>query len=82
MTKVARESESEVGLVSDAPEVAEEFGLRVVWQSEDERIEAAAFLIATRLQEGVRRRVAKHALDLREQNSEKFSAFVAQHTGD
>jgi hypothetical protein len=82
MGNVARESKSEVSVVPDAPEVTEEFGLRVVWQSEDERIEAAEFLIATRLQEDVRRRVAKVALDLREQNREKFSTFVAQHTGD
>jgi hypothetical protein len=41
-----------------------------------------AFLISTRLQEGVRRRVARHALELREQNREKFSTSVAQRTGD
>jgi len=81
MGKVARESESEVRLVPDAPEAPEEFGLRIVWQSEDERIEAAEFLIATRLQEDVRRRVAKVALTLREQNREKFATFVQQHTG-
>jgi len=57
MGKVARESESEVRLAPDAPEAPEEFGLRIVWQSEDERIEAAEFLIATRLQEDVRRRL-------------------------
>jgi hypothetical protein len=82
MGSMARESESELRLVHDAPEDAEEFGLRINWQSEDERIEAAEFLIATRLQEDVRRRVAKHALVLREQNREKFSAFVAQHATD
>ena len=79
---MARESESEIHLVHDAPEVAEEFGLRVNWQSEDERIEAAEFLLATRMQEDVRRRVAKQALTLREQNREKFSSFVAQHNAD
>ncbi len=82
MGNVASESESEVRLVPDAPEAEEEFGLRVIWQSEDERIEAAQFMIATRMQEDVRRRVAKVALDLREQNREKFSTFVAQHNGD
>jgi hypothetical protein len=82
MADAARGSDSEICLVSDAPEVTEEFGLRVNWQSEAERIEAAAFLIATRLQEDVRRRVAKHALVLREENREKFSTYVAQHTGD
>ena len=79
---VARESESEVRLVPDAPADEEEFGLRIIWQSEDERIVAAEFLIATRMQEDVRRRVAKVALALREQNREKFSTFVHQHTGD
>jgi hypothetical protein len=59
----------------------EEFGLRVVWQSEDERLEAAAFLVATRMQEDVRRRVARISLDLREQKRGTVSA-VAQHTGD
>jgi hypothetical protein len=78
----AREAASEVRLVPDAPEVTEEFGLRITWQSEEERIEAAEFLIATRLQEDVRRRVAKVTLDLREQNREKFSTFVQQHSGD
>jgi hypothetical protein len=82
MANAARESASEVRLVPAAPETTEEFGLRVIWQSEDARIEAAEFLIATRLQEDVRRRVAKVALDLREQNREKFSTFVAQHTSD
>jgi hypothetical protein len=79
---VARETESEIRLVHDAPEDAEEFGLRINWQSEGERIEAAEFLIATRLQEDVRRRVAKQALAIREQNRESFSTFVAQHTAD
>jgi hypothetical protein len=81
MAHAARESAAEICLESDAPAVTEEFGLRVIWQSEDERIEAAQFLIATRLQEDVRRRVLKHTLDLREQGKEK-STFVAQHTSD
>jgi hypothetical protein len=84
MGRVARESESELRLVHDAPEVAEEFGLRVNWQSEDERIEAAEFLLATRMQEDVRRRIAKVTLTMREQNRERFFAtFVQQqHTSD
>ena len=82
MGTAAGESATEIRLVQDAPEVTEQYGLRVVWQSEEERLEAAAFLIATRMQEDVRRRVAKVALDLREQNREKFSTYVAQHTGD
>jgi hypothetical protein len=79
MDKVTGEAGPGVSLVPDPPE---EFGLRVIWQSEDERIEAAEFMIATRMQEDVRRRVAKVALDLREQNREKFSTYVAQHSGD
>ena len=84
MGRLARESESELRLVHDAPEVTEEFGLCVNWQSEDERIEAAEFLLATRMQEDVRRRVAKVALTLREQNRERFFAtFVQQqHASD
>jgi hypothetical protein len=77
-----RESESAVRLVKDAPEDAEEFGLRVNWQTEDERIGAAEFLIATRLQEAVRRRVLKVTLDLREQNRERFLTFVQQRNSD
>jgi hypothetical protein len=83
MGHLARESESELRLVPDAPEVEEEFGLRVNWQSEDERIEAAEFLLATRMQEDVRRRFAKVTLTLREQNRERFfSTFVQQHPSD
>jgi hypothetical protein len=82
MGYLARESDSEVRLVQDAPEVTEEFGLRVIWQSEAEQIEAAEFLIATRMQEDVRRRIAKETLMLREQNRETFSTFVQRHTSD
>ena len=77
----AREADSEVRPMADNPDDAQEFGLRVVWQSEDERMEAAAFLVATRMQEDVRRRVARIALDLREQKVGTVST-VAQHTGD
>lgn len=80
MNSGARESESEVRLVPESPE---EFGLRVIWQSEDERMQAAEFMIATRMQEDVRRRVARAALDLREQNRERFfSTFVTRHPND
>jgi hypothetical protein len=83
MGRLARESESELRLVHDAPVVTEEFGLRVNWQSEDERIEAAEFLLATRMQEDVRRRFARVTLTMREQNRERFSTFVQQqHTSD
>jgi hypothetical protein len=82
MGHVARDADSEVRLVQDAPEVPEEFGLRVIWQSEDEQIEAAEFLIATRMQEDVRRRIAKETLTLREQRRENFSTFVQRHSSD
>ena len=82
MGHVARDADSEVRLVQDAPQVPEEFGLRVIWQSEDEQIEAAEFLIATRMQEDVRRRIAKETLILREQRREKFSTFVQRHSSD
>jgi hypothetical protein len=51
------------GEMGAAPEAAEpeEYGVRVSWQSEAVRIEAAEFLIATRLQEDARRR-APHVL--------------------
>ena len=77
-----RESESAVRLVQDAPEDAEEFGLRVNWQSEEERIEAAEFLLATRMQEDVRRRTLRVTLALREQNREKFLTNVSQRNSD
>jgi hypothetical protein len=37
----------------------EEYGLRSTWQSEAVRIEAAEFLVATRIQETSRRRLAR-----------------------
>jgi hypothetical protein len=43
----------------------EEFGLRVNWQSEAVKIEAAEFLVATRVQETQRRRLARVAMRLR-----------------
>jgi hypothetical protein len=78
----AREATAEIELVPDAPEVSEEFGLRSRWQPEHERIEAAEFLIATRLQEHVRRRTARDMLALRKQNRERFTAMVRQRTAD
>jgi hypothetical protein len=82
MGYLARETDSEIRLVQDAPEVTEEFGLRVSWQSEAEQIEAAEFLIATRMQEDVRRRIAKETMTLREQSRETFSTFVQRHSSD
>jgi hypothetical protein len=45
----------------------DEYGLRVNWQSEAVRIEAAEFLLATRVQEDSRRRLARLVMRLREQ---------------
>jgi hypothetical protein len=43
------------------------YGVRTSWQSEAVRIEAAEFLVATRVQESSRRRVARLTQRLREQ---------------
>jgi hypothetical protein len=45
---------------------AEEFGLRVTWQSEAVKIEAAEFLIATRIQQDARIRASQDLARLRE----------------
>ena len=55
------------GSVPAEAEASEQFGLRISWQSEAERIEAAEFLLATRMQEDTRRRSAAAALAVREQ---------------
>jgi hypothetical protein len=73
MAEVVRPA-SDVRLVHGPPDDAEEFGLRVNWQSESERIEAAEFLIATRLQEDVRRRVAAEMEVVREQSRVESAA--------
>ena len=53
---------------TDLPYVEpEEYGLRVNWQSEAVRIEAAEFLVATRVQESSRRRLARVMARMREQ---------------
>jgi hypothetical protein len=82
MGKLARESAPEVQVVHDAPTDPEEFGLRINWQSEAERIEAAEFLLATRMQEDVRRRIAKKALMLREIHLENLSVPPKPRNGD
>lgn len=43
------------------------YGVRISWQSEAVRIEAAEFLVATRVQESSRRRLARLTQRLREQ---------------
>jgi hypothetical protein len=45
----------------------ERYGVRTSWQSEAVRIEAAEFLVATRVQESSRRRLARLIQRLREQ---------------
>jgi hypothetical protein len=83
MGKLARESVPEVQVVHDAPmDPEEEFGLRINWQSEAERIEAAEFLLATRMQEDVRRRIAKKKLMLRSIEREKLSNVLKPRIGD
>jgi hypothetical protein len=44
----------------------EAFGLRVDWQSEAVKIEAAEFLVATRAQQEQRLRIAKELQELRQ----------------
>ena len=50
----------------DTPyEEPDQFGLRISWQSEDERLEAAEFLLATRIQEDTRLRLNREIDELR-----------------
>ena len=46
-------------------EEPDQFGIRVTWQSEAERLEAAEFLVATRIQEDTRRRTSRELDELR-----------------
>ena len=55
--------ETPLSLVPDEPAEPEEYGLRVNWQSDEEKIEAAEFLVATRVQQDARIRAA-HDLEL------------------
>ena len=51
---------------ADVPyEEPDQYGLRISWQSEEERLEAAAFLLATRIQEDTRLRVSREFDELR-----------------
>ena len=47
-------------------EEPEQFGIRISWQSEDERLEAAEFLLATRIQEDTRVRLKREIDELRQ----------------
>jgi hypothetical protein len=49
----------------------EEYGLRVNWQSEAVKIEAAEFMVATRVQEAQRRRLARVAMRLRQLRADR-----------
>jgi len=55
--------EAPLQLVPDPSDEGEQFGLRVNWQSEAVKIEAAEFLVATRVQHDARIRAA-HDLEL------------------
>ena len=46
-------------------EEPDQFGLRISWQSDDERLEAAEFLVATRIQEDTRQRLKREIDELR-----------------
>jgi len=72
-----------VGEAVDEPvDEPREYGVRVVWQSEDQRLEAAEFLLATRVQEQVRRRVARAAMDVRDHRAEELSTAIHQRPAD
>jgi hypothetical protein len=51
----------------DAPvdEEPEHYGLRITWQSEEERLEAAEFLVATRVQQDAKERASRDIEQLR-----------------
>lgn len=50
-------------------EEPDQFGLRISWQSEDERLEAAEFLLATRIQEDTRLRLNREIDELRQREA-------------
>jgi len=47
-------------------EEPDQFGIRISWQSEAERMEAAEFLVATRIQEDTRRRTSREVDEMRQ----------------
>lgn len=51
------------------PDEPEQYGLRVNWQSAEEKIEAAEFLLATRVQQDARLR-AVHDLEILRRSAE------------
>ena len=54
---------------SSQPDEPEQYGLRVLWQSDEEKIEAAEFLLATRVQQDARLR-ALHDLEILRRSTE------------
>jgi rubrerythrin len=68
----------ELRVVIEPEQSEEEFGLRINWQSEDERIGAAEFLLATRMQEDARRRMAAAAMAVREHTRESLTNAIHQ----
>lgn len=54
----------------------------VVMQSEQQRLEAAEFLVATRVQEQVRRRVARAAMDVRALKRDELAEAIHQPPAD
>lgn len=50
---------------ADQPNQPEQYGLRVNWQSDEEKIEAAEFLVATRVQQDARIKAAHDLLLMR-----------------
>ena len=51
-------------------EEPDQFGLRISWQSEEERLEAAEFLLATRIQEDTRQRLNREIDELRQREAD------------
>jgi hypothetical protein len=51
-------------------EEPDQFGLRISWQSEEERLEAAEFLLATRIQEDTRQRLNREIVELRQREAD------------
>jgi len=54
---------------STQPDEPEQYGLRVGWQSDEEKLEAAEFLLATRVQQDARLR-AVHDLEILRRSAE------------
>jgi hypothetical protein len=85
MARHTRDTAPEIKLVPDelsVVEETEEFGLRVSYQSEEERMEAAEFLVATRVQEQVRRRVARAAMDVRDSRRGALTEAIHERPPD